>query len=384
MQIGGFQYPQAATDRVRARIILCGAIGYHQYNLNMKNPNDHTKILTVFSPSNCTFATSMASGGMGFDQHITFAGGGIDRAATLRAGLAAQGPAADAVYIVFWRGKPMVQGDHLLRIGHGHPVLADCAPQPLFLGRAGDRLVFAADLSGWTPPDLDITHLDTFLDQSEQRHPAMPDGAHLAELRAVMTQLSAQDAELAATAKALLGWHSSHGFCARCGAASVMASAGWQRDCPACGAQHYPRTDPVVIMLITHDDAVLVGRSHGWPAGMYSLLAGFVEPGETIEAAVRREVREETGVIVGDVRYLASQPWPFPASLMLGCAGVALSTKITLDPSEIEDALWVSRAEMAQSFAGQHPTLKPARKGAIAHSLIAQWLTGPAPSTPPA
>ncbi|MEO0917723.1 MAG: NAD(+) diphosphatase, partial [Pseudomonadota bacterium] len=155
---------------------------------------------------------------------------------------------------------------------------------------------------------------------------------------------------------------------------SMMAMAGWQRDCPACGHHHFPRTDPVVIMLITHGNAVLVGRSPGWPEGMYSLLAGFVEPGETVEAAVRREVFEEVGVRVGPVRYLASQPWPFPASLMLGCAGDALSTDLTLDPNEIEDALWVSREEMAKAFSGTHPTILPARKGAIAHFLLRAWL----------
>ena len=105
---------------------------------------------------------------------------------------------------------------------------------------------------------------------------------------------------------------------------SVVSNAGWQRDCPSCHAHHFPRTDPVVIMLITSGDSVLMGRSPGWPEGMYSLLAGFVEPGETLEAAVRREVFEESGVRVGEVSYLSSQPWPFPASLMFGCAGVAL------------------------------------------------------------
>ncbi len=129
-----------------------------------------------------------------------------------------------------------------------------------------------------------------------------------------------------------------------------------------------------MIMLITHGSSVLMGRSPGWPEGMYSLLAGFVEPGETLEAAVRREVFEETGVTVGQVGYLASQPWPFPASLMFGCSGEATSTDITIDPNEIEDAIWVSRDEMMTAFAGNHPVLKPARKGAIAHFLIRNWL----------
>jgi len=181
-------------------------------------------------------------------------------------------------------------------------------------------------------------------------------------------------AELAAAAKAVISWHETHRFCARCGAPSDLAQAGWQRSCASCGGQHFPRTDPVVIMLITHGDTVLMGRSPGWPEGMYSLLAGFVEPGETLEAAVRREVMEEAGVPVGQVSYLSSQPWPFPASLMFGCAGEALSREITIDPVEIEDAMWVSKSEMMQAFAGEHPTLLPARKGAIAHFLLQNWL----------
>ena len=128
-------------------------------------------------------------------------------------------------------------------------------------------------------------------------------------------------------------------------------------------------------MLITHEDSVLVGRSPGWPTGMYSLLAGFVEPGETLEAAVRREVFEEAGVRVGEVGYLASQPWPFPASLMFGCWGHATSTEITIDPAEIEDARWITREEMAVISQGHHPAILPARKGAIAHFLIERWLS---------
>ena len=157
-------------------------------------------------------------------------------------------------------------------------------------------------------------------------------------------------------------------------AASNVAQGGWQRICPACGAHPFPRTDPVVIMLITHGNSVLMGRSPGWPEGMYSLLAGFVEPGETLEAAVRREVFEESGIKVGAVEYLSSQPWPFPASLMFGCRGDALNTDIKIDPAEIEDALWVTRDDMMSVFAGEHPSIKPARKGAIAHFLLQNWL----------
>jgi NAD+ diphosphatase len=305
---------------------------------------------------------------------VTFGGSALDRAAELRAQAGQLQAQADARAILLWRGKPMIMGDTLVRLPMDHPAIADAAPEMILLGQEDGAPVFAADFSAWTPADLDAETLNTFLDPSEQHHPAVPDAA-FAELRAIMTRLSPRDAELAATAKAVMEWHRSHRFCARCGAESVMAMGGWQRNCAACGGHHFPRTDPVVIMLITHGNAVLVGRSPGWPEGMYSLLAGFVEPGETIEAAVRREVFEEAGVRVGAVSYLASQPWPFPASLMFGCAGEALNKDLTIDPEEIEDAMWVSREEMAEAFAGNHPKLLPARKGAIAHFLLEAWLS---------
>jgi NAD+ diphosphatase len=255
-----------------------------------------------------------------------------------------------------------------------HPVLADASAEEILLGREDGAARFAFDLSAWAPDDLDPNALGSFLDPSEQHHPALPEDMVFAELRRVMTWLSPRDAELAATGRAIQCWHESHGYCAKCGHATDMAHAGWQRNCPACNASHFPRTDPVVIMLITHENSVLMGRSPGWPRGMYSLLAGFVEPGETLEAAVRREVFEEAGVQVGSVGYLASQPWPFPASLMFGCQGEALSREITIDPVEIEDATWVTREEMMEVFAGNHPTILPARRGAIAHFLLENWL----------
>ena len=150
--------------------------------------------------------------------------------------------------------------------------------------------------------------------------------------------------------------------------------AGWQRSCPACNTQHFPRTDPVVIMLVTRGNNLLLGRNAAWPEGMYSLLAGFIEPGETLEAAVRREVFEETGITTGTVRYLASQPWPFPASLMFGCIAEATSDEITIDPAELEDALWVSREDLLEIMSGVHPRINPSRKGAIAQFLIANYL----------
>lgn len=306
---------------------------------------------------------------------VTFGGSGLDRAAALRgdsgriAALLAEG-----AVLPIWRGKPLLVGGEALGwVPAGHAVLAQAA-EPVFLGLDEGLARFAADISAWSPEAGAEAVEAGFFDASAQSHPALPDSHAFLELRGVMLRLTAREAELAASAKALLHWHRSHGFCAVCGAASVMAKAGWQRACPACGAQHFPRTDPVVIMLVTRGNKVLLGRSPGWPEGMYSLLAGFVEPGETLEAAVRREVAEETGVRVGQVGYLASQPWPFPASLMFGCSAEALSDEIVLDPEELEDALWLTREEMVTVMAGGHPRLKAARKGAIAHFLIANWL----------
>lgn len=310
---------------------------------------------------------------------VTFGGSGYDRAAQLRgdpAALDALWPTARVLPL--WRGKPLMaaEGGGLGWLAQDSALLADAAGvAPVFLGLdVNGQALFALDLSAWEPAADSDPVTPGFLDPSVQRHPATPPDWGFAELRSVMTALSAFEAEVAATARAVLGWHRSHGFCSACGVASVPAKAGWQRDCPACGTSHFPRTDPVVIMLVTRGNSVLLGRNAAWPEGMYSLLAGFIEPGETMEAAVRREVLEETGIRTGAVRYLASQPWPFPASLMFGCAAEALDGPIRIDPEEIEDALWVTREEMVTVMAGQHPTIRPARKGAIAHFLILNWL----------
>lgn len=306
---------------------------------------------------------------------VTFGGSGLDRAAHLRADLDGMAALLDAGTVLpVWRGKPLFdRGEALVWVAQGSPVLAH-AGDPIFLGLDDGKPRFAADISDWSPEAGAEAVQQGFFDASSQHHPALPPTQTFLELRGVMTALSTRDAELAATAKAVLQWHRTHGFCAACGAASLSAMAGWQRNCPACGAHHFPRTDPVVIMLITRGNRVLVGRNANWPEGMFSLLAGFVEPGETLEAAVRREVLEEAGIRVGAVRYLASQPWPFPASLMFGCAGDALTDEIRIDPDEIEDARWITREEMVTAMAGRHPRIKPARRGAIAHFLIANWL----------
>lgn len=306
---------------------------------------------------------------------VTFGGSGLDRAAMLRG----DGAGLEALWqsgrvLPLWRGKPLVaEGQALGWVPAGHPVLAH-GTERLFLGLDDGIARWAQDISDWSPEAGAAGIEAGFFDATLQSHPALPATHAFAELRGVMVALTPREAELAAAGKALAHWHRSHGFCAACGAKSELKMGGWQRGCPACGAQHFPRTDPVVIMLVTHGNRVLMGRSPAWPEGMYSCLAGFVEPGETIEAAVRREVLEESGVQVGEVRYLASQPWPFPASLMIGCHGQALTDAITLDPAELEDALWISREDMVTVMAGAHPRLRPARKGAIAHFLIANWL----------
>ena len=314
---------------------------------------------------------------------MAFGNAGLERAAHLRGDAAAlKALLARGRILPFWRGKPLVRqglapelGAALGFVDSGHPVLRLGRPA-VFLGLDGDAPCFATDISDWEPGPEAEDVVPGFFDPTVQRHPDVDADQGFAELRGVMVALPAREAEIAATARAILQWHQSHRFCAACGAASAPAMAGWQRDCPGCGAHHFPRTDPVVIMLVTRGNRALLGRSPGWPEGMYSCLAGFVEPGETIEAAVQREVLEEAGIHVGAVEYVASQPWPFPANLMFGCHGHALDDTIRIDPAELEDALWVSREEMVTVMAGAHPRIKPARKGAIAHYLIHNWLAG--------
>ncbi len=322
-------------------------------------------------------AESKGKNTMRLAETVTFGGGGLDRAAHLRsdsnriAKLVNSGCA-----IVIWQGRVLLAGDeqpYAIRLPLSDRIFDHASQDPVFLGFVKSEPVFAHDISCWQPvdlPDFDGGINDT----SRTQHPDLPCDHWFGDLRQVMAHLSPMDAELAASALALFAWHESHGFCARCGQPSQVTAAGWQRQCPACETHHFPRTDPVVIMLITNGNSVLLGRSPGWPGGMYSLLAGFVEPGETLEAAVRREVLEEVDVKVGAVSYLASQPWPFPTSLMVGCRGEALTTKLEIDPVEIEDAMWLSREQMMAIFAGQNPDIHAPRVGSIAQFLLQNWL----------
>jgi NAD+ diphosphatase len=203
-------------------------------------------------------------------------------------------------------------------------------------------------------------------------------GAGGRDLRAqfgALAYLSAADAPLFAAAVSLSAWHRRHGYCAVCGASSEIVRGGWSRRCGTCGGDHYPRVDPVVIMLAEHEGRVLLGRQPRFPPGRYSALAGFVEVGEAIEDAVARELFEEAGVRVSDVRYVGSQPWPFPSSLMIACTAVADGEALTIDRTELDDARWFSREEVEGAMSGAEGAAFIAPPPfAIAHSLLARWL----------
>ena len=178
-----------------------------------------------------------------------------------------------------------------------------------------------------------------------------------------------------AEAKAVLSWHLRHRFCPNCGHATQPVSGGWKRDCPSCKAEHFPRTDPVVIMLAVDGERCLLGRSPRFLPTMWSCLAGFIEPGESIEDAVHRETREEAGIVCGRVSYFGSQPWPFPSSLMIGCHAEALTRDIVVDRQELEDARWFDRDEVASMLLRQHPgALTTPPPVAIAHHIIRAWV----------
>jgi NAD+ diphosphatase len=303
---------------------------------------------------------------MSLSHPLTFAAGGsdLDRASHLRPDSAALLTRADARLLPQWQEKALIElsgaRPALGWVTPGSGLVAEAREAPVFLGCYQGAPCFTADFSG--------------LDEETARS-RFGETMKFIDLRSVAGQLTQAEATIVAAAKGVVGWHRIHPFCARCGGASVPEDGGWRRRCTACRSLHFPRTDPVVIMLVTRGDKVLLGRQSVWPPGLYSLLAGFMEPGETIGDAVRRETHEETSVRVGRVRFLASQPWPFPASLMLGCWAEALSEKIVID-AEIEDARWVSRAEMAMALNGEHPHFASPRQDSIARWILTAWVAG--------
>ena len=274
----------------------------------------------------------------------TFAGAGLDRAAERRldeAWLRERRADPHSRAILAGAGGVVLDGDRLAR-----------APLP----DAGEAVLLGVEADG------------TALFAVES-----PD-APLTNLREAAPVLAQDEGGLAAYAAGVLNWHRGHPHCARCGARTAMAEAGFVRACPACGAQHHPRTDPVVIMLVLDGDRVLLGRQPSWPAGRYSALAGFVEPGESLEEAVAREVLEEAGVEVSGVRYASSQPWPFPSSLMLGFYADWASGEPATRDHELEDVRWFGRDELEAIRAGRVEGFGMPPPIAIARTLIDGWL----------
>ncbi|MDQ2757292.1 MAG: NAD(+) diphosphatase [Actinomycetota bacterium] len=247
------------------------------------------------------------------------------------------------------------------------PEPADVQRLAFFLGEEAPR----AGASGGLPAHAGPTAYVAVVDPTPR---AQDEG--WVSLRDAGLDLGARDAGVFTTAQALLNWHARHEFCPRCGAPTEPVAAGWQRRCTVDGSEHYPRTDPAVIMsVLDDDDRMLLGRSPLWPEGRFSVLAGFVEPGESFEAAVAREVMEEVGIGVTDVTYLGNQPWPFPASGMIGFRARALSTHLTLDPVEIAEASWFSREEYVGAL--REGGLRTPSGISIAQRMIEHWLGMP-------
>ena len=266
-----------------------------------------------------------------------------------------------------------------LRLDPGRIAALAARPEARLLQLSGLDPVLDGGRLAWSPMPDQAELLFLGLDEGEPRFAALQ---HLASggqrafgVFALLNVMTPADAALWGTARSLIEWHNRHRFCSNCGQPSQLFRAGWGRKCAACSAEHYPRVDPVVIMLAEYDGKVLVGRQPQYPAGRYSALAGFVEPGESIEEAVARELFEEAGLRVSNVRYVASQPWPFPGSLMIACIATADGDALTLDGNELEDAKWVDRAGVAAALAGETgaPFLAPPHF-AIASTLFERWL----------
>jgi NAD+ diphosphatase len=290
-----------------------------------------------------------------------FTGAGIDRADHLRldeARLAALAAHEAARLLQLAALDPVV--DEQGRLAWTALAGLEAEAELIFLGLAGDAPLFAPLV------------------------PVEP-GQRAWAVFSIVSRMAPEDAAIWGAARSLLEWHSRHGFCGRCGAPTRSFRGGWGRRCTGCALEHFPRVDPVVIMLAEHEGRVLLGRQPQYPPGRYSALAGFVEPGESIEEAVAREIWEEARLEVANVGYVASQPWPFPGQLMIACIAEAASSDVTLDRNELEDAIWADRAEVAAALAGEAdaPFLAPP-PFAIAHTLLFHWAHGLARSRGPA
>jgi NAD+ diphosphatase len=296
-----------------------------------------------------------------------FAGNPLDRASDRRADAAwldAQAADPAALAVVFWNKQPLVEtaAGEAMQIAY---VAADLglrlAPAPeeqLFLGLWKGSPVFAVEIGGDADPSMG----------------ALSGMGRFEELRGVTLRLPAPEAAILATAKAVFEWRTRHRFCAACGQPSETADGGWKRVCPACRTEHFPRTDPVVIMLAVHKDRCLMGRQAAWPQGMFSALAGFLEPGETIEEACARELFEEAGLRAVDVRYHSSQPWPFPTTLMIGLIAQVDSDEAAPDQTELEAVRWFTKAQARAVLAGENPDVRAPSPMAIARTLLEAWV----------
>lgn len=298
----------------------------------------------------------------------TYAGNPLNRAAERRgdeAWLADRAADPESLYLSLWNKRPLVErrGAEGLQIAYLPPRLAlELAPaleQRLFMGLWKETPVFAVEIdSDADPGQGPLKGLGEF-----------------EELRAATPVLPDAEAAILATAKAVFEWRSRHRFCAACGQESEIADAGWKRICPACRAEHFPRTDPVVIMLAVHEGRCLMGRQAAWPSKMFSALAGFLEPGETIEEACARELHEEAGLVALDVRYHSSQPWPYPSSLMIGLIAEVDSDEAAPDQTELEEVRWFTKDQIRNVLAGKDPECRAPMKLAIARTLLEAWVT---------
>jgi NAD+ diphosphatase len=290
-----------------------------------------------------------------------FAGNSLDRMSERReeAAFVAATRAHPAGRVLLFAGERLVArgADALFGRAEADAIGADWE-SAVFLGFDGTGPVFAAAVAEPEAADLTLHNLRALAIAGTMPPPLL--GA-------------------VAQGRSLVGWHATHGFCANCGAATRPAAFGMRRDCPNCGAHHFPRTDPVVIMLAIDGERCLLGRQTRFAAGVYSCLAGFMEPGETIESAVRREIYEEAGIVTRRVAYHASQPWPFPSSLMIGCFAEAVSFEIEPRDSELEDVRWFPRADIAAMLDGTHPTFAAPPSVAIAHHLLTAYARHGAP-----